>query len=258
LAARPPDTEILSGAWWSPQQTEALVCVSEETARVLNLRPGDVIDWNIWNKHLSTRVACTERTESVRMAGRFEFIFNPGHLEGFPAVYYGSARVRPANVPALQREVFRRFPTVAVVNVADVMEIVQDVVDRIAAVIRFISAFTILAGAVMVGSSVAGTRFRRMREVVILKTLGATRRRIAWIFSVEFLALGTLAGLMGTALASAFSMLVLRRLLDIYYRPSPGVIVASILLAALAATGAGWAASFRILGRKPLEILREE
>ena len=88
------------------------------------------------------------------------------------------------------------------VNVADVMQIVEDVVQRIATVIRFISGFTILAGAVMVASSMAGTRFRRMREVVTLKTLGATRRRIAWIFSVEFLALGAVAGVMGSLLAS--------------------------------------------------------
>ena len=79
----------------------------------------------------------------------------------------------------LQRVLYRQFPTVTVINVADVMQIVEDVVGRIALVIRFISVFTILAGAVIVASSVAGTRFRRMREVVILKTLGATRRRIA-------------------------------------------------------------------------------
>ena len=96
-----------------------------------------MIDWNIWNRALRTRVACIQRTESVRMAARFEFIFSPGHLEGFPAVYYGSARVRPADVPALQRAVYQQFPTVTVVNVADVMQIVEEVVERIALVIRF-------------------------------------------------------------------------------------------------------------------------
>src|SRR5947209_19815549 len=135
-----------------------------------------------------------------------------------PAVYYGSARVRPADVAALQRTVYQRFPTVTVVNIADVMQIVEDVVQRIATVIRFISAFTILAGAVMVASSVAGTRFRRMREVVTLKTLGATRRRIAWIFSVVFLALGAVAGLMGSLVASGVAALVLKRLLEIDFR----------------------------------------
>jgi putative ABC transport system permease protein len=258
MVAMPPDTVILSGQWWTPNAREPLTCANEEAARILNLKPGSMIDWNIWNRNIRTRVACIERTESVRMSSRFEFIFNAGQLDGLPAVYYGSARVRPADVAALQRTVYQRFPTVTVVNVADVMQIVEEVVERIAMVIRFISAFTILAGAVMVASSVAGTRFRRMREVVTLKTLGATRRRIAWIFSVEFLAMGSVAGLMGSLLAAAFSGLVLKRLLNIDFRPDIAAHLLTVPVSALVAAAAGWAASFRTLGRKPMEILREE
>ena len=91
---------------------------------------------------------------------------------------------------------------------ADVLQIVQGVVDRISQVVRFISMFAILAGAVILSSSVAGTRFRRMREVVILKTLGATRWRVSRIFSVEFLVLGAVAGLMGSLLAGGFAKLL--------------------------------------------------
>ncbi|HEV2448724.1 MAG TPA: FtsX-like permease family protein, partial [Candidatus Sulfopaludibacter sp.] len=255
---KPPETAILSGAWWTPGDRSPQVCLNEDSARILGVHPGSMIDWDIWKRAVHTRVACIERTESIRMTARFEFIFNPGQLAGLPAIYYGSARVRPAGVPALQRVMYQRFPTVTVVNMADVMQIIDDVVARIAMVIRFISAFTILAGAVMVASSVAGTRFRRMREVVILKTLGATRRRIVWIFSVEFLALGAVAGLMGTLLATGFSALVLRRLLDIQFHLDAAAGGMTILLSAMVAAGAGWVASFRLLGRKPLEILRDE
>jgi putative ABC transport system permease protein len=258
MAEKPPETAILSGAWWNAGDTRPQVCVSEETARMLHLAPGGVIDWEIWQHALRTRVACIERTESIRMTARFEFLLSPGHLEGFPAVYYGSANVRPNAVTGLQRVLYARFPTVTVVNVADVMQIIEDVVSRIALVIRFISAFTILAGVVMVASSIAGTRFRRMREVVILKTLGATRRRIAWIFSVEFLALGAVAGLMGSVLASAFAALWVKRLLDIEYHPDWFANAFTVVMTAVVAAAAGWAASFRVLGRKPLEILREE
>jgi putative ABC transport system permease protein len=258
MDAMPPDTIILNGAWWRPGDRDPQICANEEAAKILNLKPGTQVEWSIWNRNLRTRVACIERTESIRMTGRFEFLFNAGQLENLPAVYYGSARVRPADVAALQRVVYRRFPTVTVVNVADVMQIVEDVVQRIASVIRFISGFTILAGAVMVASSVAGTRFRRMREVVTLKTLGATRRRIAWIFSVEFLALGMVAGLMGSLLAGGFAALVLKRLLQIDFHPALLTHALAVGIAALVATAAGWAASFRILGRKPLEILRDE
>lgn len=258
VAAKPAETEVLSGRWWAAGDREPLVCINEEAARILNAHPGTVIDWAIWNRTLRTRVACVQRTESIRMAARFEFVFNPGQLDGFPAIYYGSVRMRPADVPALQRDIFDRFPTVTVVNVADVMQIVEDVVDRINLVIRFISAFTMLAGAVMVASSVAGTRYRRMREVVILKTIGGTRRRIAQIFSVEFLVLGAVAGLMGGLLANGFAALVLRRLLNVEFHFDALATLAALAITAVVAVLAGWAASFRLLNRKPLEILRGE
>jgi putative ABC transport system permease protein len=234
------------------------VCVTDEAARILNLKPGSAVEWSIWNHTIRTRIACVERTESLRMSGRFEFLFNPGQLDEFPAIYYGSARVRPDAVAPLQRIMYQRFPTVTVINMADVMQTVEEVVDRISLVVRFISAFTILAGAVMLASSVAGTRFRRMREVVILKTLGATRRRIAGIFSVEFLVLGTVAGIMGSLLASGFAALILSRLLQIEFHFDAVSDLAAVLVAAALATAAGWVACFPILGRKPLEILREE
>jgi putative ABC transport system permease protein len=147
---------------------------------------------------------------------------------------------------------------VTVVNVADVMEIVQQVVDQIALVVRFISMFAILAGIVILASSVAGTRFRRVHEVVILKTLGATRKRVAGIFSVEFLVLGAVAGLMGSILATAFSAILLHRWLDADFRIDAAPNLICIALTALVANAAGWMASFRILGQKPLEVLRAE
>ncbi|MGP8247934.1 MAG: ABC transporter permease [Bryobacteraceae bacterium] len=257
---KPPDTDVLEGAWWSSNLPAASpqVCANEETARILHLHPGSVVDWDIWRHAVRTTVACVERAESLRMTARFEFLFSPGTLAGMPAVLYGSARVRPAGVAALERVMFRRFPTVTVVNVADVMAIVEDVIDRIALVIRFISAFTVLAGIAMVASSVAGTRFRRMREVAVLKTLGATRGRIAQIFSVEFFALGATAGLAGSLLASAFAAFALRRMLDIQFHFDWKATLIATAAAAILAVAAGWIASFRVLGRKPLEVLRDE
>jgi putative ABC transport system permease protein len=147
---------------------------------------------------------------------------------------------------------------VTVINLADIMNRVQEVVNQVGFIIRFISLFAILAGATILASSVAGTRFRRMREVVIFKTLGATRGRIAAIFSAEFLILGIVAGLMGSLLATVFSMVVMKELIkaDFHFNLMPNLI--AVLLTALIAVAAGWVASFRILGQKPLEILRSE
>lgn len=261
-AEKPLHTAVRQGTWWEASKlapgAEPQLSVSEEAAKVLHLKPGDRIEWSTPSRRFQAKVAAIHKTESIRLSARVEFIFTPGALNGFPMIYYGSVRVKPPGVPALQRAVYDKFPTVTVVNVADVMQIVQDVVDQISLVIRFISGFAILAGAIILASSVAGTRFRRIREVVILKTLGATRNRVAEIFSVEFLVLGLVAGLMGSLLASGFAALLLNRLLDAHlsFDPVPNVIC--VLLTAAIANAAGWLASFRILGQKPLEILRQE
>jgi putative ABC transport system permease protein len=194
----------------------------------------------------------------MRATPSAEFVFNPEALAGLPVVYYGGVRMQPSAVGALQRAVFAKFPTITVVNIADALAIAQQVVDQIALVIRFLSGFAILAGAIILAASVAGTRFRRVREVVILKTLGATRRRVQRVFSIEFTALGGVAGLLGALLATAFSSLVLRRLLNAQFHVDFLATGAAILGTAVLANISGWLASFRILKQKPLEILRGE
>jgi len=139
----------------------------------------------------------------------------------------GRRRSARSNAPRSKR--CRRQP---LVNIADALEIVQQVVDQIALVIRFLSGFAILAGAVILAASVAGTRFRRVREVVILKTLGATRHHIVRIFSVEFLTLGVVAGLMGAILATVFSSLLLKRLLSAHFQFDPKATLLAVALTA--------------------------
>jgi putative ABC transport system permease protein len=167
-------------------------------------------------------------------------------------------RVAPRAVVPLEIALYRAFPAVTVVNIADVLRIVEEVVDQISLEVRFISGFAILAGAIILAASVAGTRFRRVREVVILKTLGATRGRIAAIFSIEFVILGAVAGLIGTLLAAGFGALVVKQLLRADPHFEPWVHVAAVILSASVATVSGWLASYRILGQKPLQVLRDE
>ncbi len=92
-----------------------------------------------------------------------------------------------------------------VINIADVIETIQGVVQQITIVVRFLAAFSILSGAVILASSIASTQFRRVREVVVLKTLGAKRNHIVAVFSVEFIVLGLLAGVVGVIFANLLS-----------------------------------------------------
>jgi putative ABC transport system permease protein len=255
---RPRDTEVLEGTWWNKNTTDPVVSVDEPVARRLNLHPGNTLDFEIANKPVHAVVVAVHKMAAVRSTPDGDFVFNKPTLQGFPVVYYGGVRVQPSESGALQRTIYQHFPTVTAVNIADVLEIAQQVIDQIALVIRFLSTFAILAGAIILAASVAGTRFRRVREVVILKTLGATRSHISRIFSTEFLALGLVAGFMGALLAGVFANVILTRLLEADYRVDWKASLISIALTAILANIAGWLASFRILRQKPLEVLREE
>jgi putative ABC transport system permease protein len=254
------NVEVLRGKWWNPAQPPSApeVCIGEDAAKTLGINPGSHTRWSVSGREFDARVACIHRVDELHLSSRLDFIFSAGALDGFPVIYYGALRAQPSAVPAIQESLYHSFPTVTVVNMADVLQTFQSVVDQIALVIRFISMFAILAGAIILASSVAGTRFRRMREVVILKTLGATRWRVSRIFSVEFLILGAVAGAMGSLLANGFANLLLKRLLDaqVSFPIAPSLL--AVLATALIANAAGWMASFHILGQKPLEILREE
>ncbi len=259
---KPEQVEVKEGVWWNAMPDgkthEAMLCVEDEMARRLQVRLGSKVDWTVAGVPLEARVACLHRANEARFGPDLDFIFSPGALDGYPVIYFGGLRVQPGRVAALQRAAFARYPTVTVINAAEVLAIVQEVVDQVALVVRFVAAFSILAGVVILASSVAGTRFRRIREAAILKTLGATRARVVAIFSIEFLILGSVAGLMGGLLASGFSGLLLTRLLEAPFRFDLAPNLGAVVLTAVIAAGAGWLASFRILGQKPLEVLRNE
>lgn len=257
---KPDFVDVKQGQWWTAKDLVdgPKVAIAEEVAQTLHLAPGSVTEWQAAGRKFTAKVACVQKIDSIHLVSRVEFIFSPGALDGIPVIYYGSLRAVPKDVPQLQISLYKSYPTVTVMNMADVLQTFQGVVDQISTVIRFISLFAILAGAIILASSVAGTRFRRVREVVILKTLGATRWRVSRIFSVEFLILGGVAGLMGTLLANGFANLLLNQFLQAKPRFDWLPSLICVGLTAFIANAAGWLASFRILGQKPLEVLREE
>lgn len=259
FAAEKPDSlGITQGKWWNKDETRPVVSIDEEAAARLEVNVGDRIEIEAAGRTVTAEVVAMHHVQQMRVGAANEFVFNTPALTGFPATFYGGVRMKPEQVGALERASYAKFPTVTVINVAEALGIMQQVVDQVALVIRFLSAFAILAGAVILAASVAGTRFRRVREVVILKTLGATRAAAGRIFSIEFLTLGTVAGLMGALLATLFSRLLLLRLLDAKFAFDPVATGVAVIATALLAQASGWLAGFKILRQKPLEVLRDE
>jgi len=254
--ALPEGSTMAQGTWWDRDDGQSLI-VTEHIAQRLQLHLGSRIVFTSNGRTMQTNVIAIIRHNGQHVYSRSEFILTPRALAGLPVVWYGAAHVDPEQVGAVQRALFNAYPTVTVINIADVIETIQGVVQQITIVVRFLAAFSILAGAVILASSIASTQFRRVREVVVLKTLGAKRNHIAAVFSVEFIVLGLLAGLVGVIFANLLSRVLLHRL-DVAFHVEWLATAVALVGTAVLATVTGWAASFRILGQKPLQVLREE
>jgi putative ABC transport system permease protein len=255
--ALPDGLQVREGSWWGAESTRPQLAVSEQAQRDFHLRIGDRLVFQIAGRKIEAPLVAVFRREQ-RAPVRFELVFPLRALEGMPVVYYGAAHVDPERIPAVEAAIFENFPTVTVMNLADVLARIQEAVDQVALVVRFLALFAIAAGVIILCSSVAGTRYRRIREVAILKTLGGTRRRIKSIFSIEFSILGAAGGLVGAVLANVFTRIVAEKFIESTFEFDWRSVLVAMAGTAILANLAGWLASAGILNQRPLEVLRGE
>lgn len=252
----PAGDKITQGKWWSDANASE-IAIGEGTAQRLHLGVGSTVDLEVGGRIRILKVSALYKADGQHLAARIAFTLPSGQLKGEPATWYGGAHIDTRQVSQMERALFAAYPTVTVINIADVLDRIESVVDQITFVVRFLAGFSILAGLMILASSIASARFRRMREAVVLKTLGATRMRIVRTFSVEFSVLGLLAGSVGVVFANILTRVLLHRL-EIGFRIDWLATLAALVGTAVLATATGWIASYRILGLRPLEVLREE
>jgi putative ABC transport system permease protein len=257
--ALPAGAKIADGAWWQPAETKPQVAVSQFMATRLGVHIGSTITFMAQDKPIAATVAAITRSDGQHAYARADFTLNHAALQGLPVIWYGGIHVIPGKVPELERVLNHSYPTITIISVAEVVESVRAVVIQIIYVVQFLAAFSIFAGIVILASSIAGTKYRRIREVVVLKTLGATRARIATIFSIEFAVLGLVSGAVGILFANFIAWGIEKfSPLNLTFKAEIPLNLAALLTAAALTVLTGWVASHRILGQKPLEVLREE
>jgi putative ABC transport system permease protein len=254
--APPEGAKVTQGKWWGAANA-AEIAVGEGVADRLHVGVGSNVELETGGVTRKLTVSAIYRSDGQHLGARVAFVVPSGLVNGQLATWYGGAHIDPKQVPAMERALFLAYPTVTVINLADVLDRIESVVNQITFVVRFLAGFSIFAGLMILASSIASTRFRRMREAVVLKTLGATRMRIVKTFSVEFSVLGLLAGAVGVVFANLLTQLLLKRL-EVGFHVEWGATLTALVGTALLATATGWIASYRILGLRPLEVLREE
>ena len=251
---------IVAGRWWTPEEARAhpRVSVEEEMARSLGVTVGSTLAFDVQGVRVDAEVTSIRHVDWQSFTMNFFAILSQGALDGAPATWVATARVPAELETRLQDEVVQAFPNVTALPVRDVLERVSGLLAQIAFAIRAIASFSIGAGLVVMVAALAATRAQRLYESVILRTLGATRAAVARAFAVEYACLGAVAGLGGTALAALIAWVVLRYLMDTPSDFSPLTLVAGVALTVLLSIAVGFLTTWRLLGQKPLPVLRRE
>jgi putative ABC transport system permease protein len=204
-------------------------------------------------------VVTSLRTIDWRTMGMNFFLFaEPGPLDDAPQQRLATARIAAADLPRVQAAVVSAFPNVTVIHVRDVMDKVLAVLGNIGAGIRALGAFTVAAGVIVLGGTVAATQARRAREVALLKTVGMTRRDVVAVFAIEYALTGAVAALVGLSAAALLAWAVLTRLMQLDWSPRVTEVAAAAGLTVLLSVVAGLVASARALSARPVEVLRSE
>lgn len=256
----PKDNQLVKGEWWKPGQVFSTpqVSVEEEAATHLGLAIGSIVEFDIQGATVSAEVSSIRKVEWGNFSTNFYMILSPGAIEGAPFTYVATVRVSPQEEVPLQQAVVASFPNVSAIHVGDVLDGFARVLDRLSLAIRAVALFCVAAGGLVMAAALAATRYRRLYESVILKALGATRGLIARAFAVEYVLLGAVAGLIGLTLGSVLSWAVLRYVFDLSWSIHPRVLGIGLLLTMVLTLIVGFASTYRILGQRPLAVLRHE
>jgi putative ABC transport system permease protein len=224
---KPASSEtIVAGKWFSDSSVKFArdtgeISLEEGIAKELNVKLGDVITWNVQGVVIPTRITSLRKVVWTRFEPNFFVVFAPPVLKGAPNQYVLLAQVKdPANVALLQRAVVNRFPNVSSIDLTAIKRTVDRIVAKASLAIRFMALFSLAVAIPVLFSAVSATRRERVREGVLLKTLGATRGQIARILLAEYSLLGLMGGLTGMLLSIAGGWAVVRFMFKTPFSPA--------------------------------------
>lgn len=228
---------------------------------VLEMHPfvlGDRITFRIQGVPLEAMVTSIRtRTAEEDFRPFFLFVFPTTVLQSAPQTIFTATRLPPAEIGPLRNRIVAALPNVTVIDITETVANAAAVADRLVQIIRFFTIFSVLAGVLIVVSSVFATRQARIQEAVYYKVLGAKRSFVRQVFTVENLLLGLISALLALLMAQVGSWALCHYLFDIAYHPALGASLLLVVATMGIVTAVGMAASGSILRSKPILILRE-
>ena len=257
-----PNERVVEGRFWGGGRTDTPEVSIEQSLRDRSgIRLGDVVTFDVLGREISARVTSVRAVDwrDARQGG-FMFVFRPGPLDEAPGTFVAPVRgpSDPAARARLQRGVVDRFPNVSVIDLREILQIVERVIANVTLAVSIVGGLVLFVGGLILVGSVSMTRFQRIYEVAIFRTLGAGTRLLTVMTALEYGVLGVMAGAIGSTAAIALTYFVSRHALDIPWSPRLSISLAGMAVTAVVVCAVGLAASADILRRRPLGSLRSE
>lgn len=254
--------KITSGKWvGEAEEADAAVPVSvdERLAERLEVKLNDKITFNVQGTPVNAYVASLRKVNWNRVQTNFQVVFPTGVLEQAPQFHVQLTHVPSTAVSAkYQADVVRQYPNISIVDLGLVLTILDEIMNKIGYIIRFMSGFSIATGIIVLIASVRISKYQRIKESVLLRTMGGSRKQILLITALEYLFLGTLSSLTGILIAVGGSWMLAKYAFEVPFDVSfaPAGILFGVTAALTIAIGL--LNSRGVLNRPPLEVLRSD
>ena len=257
-----PTEKVIAGSFTGtiPPGTDPIpVSLEQNLAKDMKLSLGDLLEFDVQGVPLQAQVTSLREVEWRRMEPNFFVLFPEGALEAAPNFYVAATRTTlPADSARIQQAVVAALPNVSAIDLGLVLQSLDDIFSKVQLVVKIMALFTVFTGTLVLVGAVLGGRYQRLRETVLLRTLGASRRQLVQIQLIEYAILGVLGAAVGCALAVAANAALARWV----FKTTPFFQPLTLLAATLAVTAltlvTGWLANRSVNDHPPLEILREE
>jgi putative ABC transport system permease protein len=262
-----PNEALMAGKFWTGEgplprdATELQVSIERSIHERSRINVGDLMRFDVLGRTIQARVTSIRDVEwEDSRNGGFMFVFRPGPLSEAPHTYIGIIRAPEATNEraALQHELITAFPNVSAIDVREVISSVQGVIDNVTLGVTIVGGIAFFGGVLILIGAVAMTKFQRVYEAAILRTLGAGTRTLTSMLAAEYTTLGLLAGVIGAGGAFALSWAVCRFVFEIDWRPAPMLMLIGAAGTMLLVALIGVVASADVLRKKPLATLRAE
>ncbi len=253
--------EITEGAWVGTHQPgkPIQVSISDGLQKATKAKIGTKIVFNVQGTRMECEVASVRKVDFNRIQTNFLVLFPKGVLERAPQFHVIVSRVTEAEQSArFQSELVRRYPGISAIDLTQILKSVDEVLRKVSFVIRFMALFSILTGLLVLISSIYQSKFARIRESVLLRTLGASRKQILGIISLEYFLLGALACLAGVGLSVIGAWALARFAFKIPFSPEWWPLFTTFGVITSLTVIIGLLNSREVVTKPPLEVLRSE